>query len=188
MNIPPLTPMSLPTFSSIQELFAHRRSIRYFTEEVIEKQTIDALLEIAEQSPSVENTKPWHFYVVQDQKQKAEIMQHSCYGNFIEGASAIILVTCDKTAQKQASEPMWNVKEMEYSCAIAMEHIMLAASTMDIGSCFISLHHGPVHTWLGLKDSTTVVGGIMLGYIRPSERASNEKHNMRSLEEIATYL
>jgi nitroreductase len=115
-------------------------------------------------------------------------MKASCYGNFITGASAVIIVTCDRATQKRASEPMWNIKEMEYSCAIAMENIMLAALTMDIGSCFISLHHGPIHNLLHLNESTIVIGGVMLGYIKDEELLTNKKHDLRSPQEIATYL
>lgn len=176
------------TFDDIRTLSFNRRSIRYFSEsKSIDRTTMDTLLDVARLAPSVENIQPWQFHVITDPKLKSTIMEFSCYGNFVAGAATFVVVTCDKASKNTSTAPIWNPKEMEYSCAGAMYGLMLAATSLGIGSCWVSLHHGPTHNALHLKDHQTVVGGIMLGYLKEGESMPSGEHDRRPLSEIVTY-
>lgn len=177
------------TYDDLLSLMKKRRSVRYFSEKTIDKATIEKLLSVAVLSPSVENTQPWHFHVVTNPDLKAKLMETSCYGNFVTGASVFIVATCDRAAKGTTMrQTIWNPRELEYSCVAAMHSVMLAAATMDIGSCWVSLHHGPAHNLLKLKDHMVVVGGLMLGYYKAGEIEASGEHERKPMENAVHYL
>lgn len=173
-------------FSDFKTLCETRRSIRYFDAKPVAKDEIMALLEAARLAPSVENLQPWHFHVILDPKIRKIIMEASCYGNFVEGAGAFIVVTCDTTLMGKAAEPVWNERELEYSCMSAMEHLLLGATAMGLGSCWVSLHHGAVNDQLKLPAGHRIMGGIMLGHYKKGEETAGDGHERKPIKEIYT--
>ncbi len=175
------------TYEELLKLLQNRRSIRYFQEMPIKKPVLEKILDAAILTPSVENTQPWHFHVIQNPELKAKLMECSCYGNFVSGASTFIVVSCDKAAKGAVQSTIWNPREMEYSCAGAMHSIMLTATALGIGSCWVSLHHGPSHNLLKLPDRHIVIGGVMLGYKKEAEQEASGEHQRNPLETAVTY-
>lgn len=175
------------TFDELKTLLNERRSIRYFSDTPLKKADIEKILAAATLAPSVENLQPWHFHVVTEKDLKTKLMETSCYGNFVAGAAAFIVVTCNRKVETKTPNIIWNPRELEYSCINAMQLAMLAATTMNIGSCWISLHHGPVHNLLKLPDHHTVVGGLMLGTIKESDKGASREHQRRDVKDAITY-
>lgn len=122
-----------------------------------------------------------------DPELRKKMMHASCYGNFVEGAGVFIVVTCDMSLTTKAAEPVWNPRELEYSCMSAMEHLLLAATAMGLGSCWVSLHHGAVHEALALPRSIAVMGGVMLGHYKAGEESNSNGHDRKPLERIHTF-
>lgn len=175
------------TFDDFAALCKARRSIRYFDANPITQKEILMLLDIAHLSPSVGNAQPWKFHVVQNPDLLKKLMEASCYGNFVAGASTFIVVTCDKTAAPVTQEVLWNPKELEYSCMSAMTHMLLAATAMKLGSCWVSLHHGAAHEVLELPANEIVVGGVMLGHYKAGEEESGGKHERVPLKDLVQF-
>jgi nitroreductase len=86
-----------------------------------------------------------------------------------------------------AKETVWNPKELEYSCMAAMENMLLGATALGLGSCWVSLHHGPVHSLLKLPRHHQVVGGVMIGHYRRGEEKPSDGRQRKALEEICTF-
>lgn len=175
------------TYADFSKLCSNRRSIRYFDAKPVSKNEILELLELARIAPSVENTQPWHFHVITKKELIAEIEKCSCYGNFVVGSGVFIVVTCNRTVQNAVPQPLWNERELDYSCVTAMEHILLGATAMGLGSCIVSLHHGPVHELLKLPRHEVIVNGIMVGHYKPGEEHSNDGRQRKDLDEIYTF-
>jgi nitroreductase len=175
------------TFEEFFNLLRDRRSIRYFDKKPIEKEILERILSAAVLAPSVENTQPWHFHVITNPEFKKKMMETSCYGDFIDGSATFVVVSCDKAAKGATQKTIWNPREMEYSCAIAMHSAMLAATTIGIGSCWVSLHHGPAHNLLKLPDYQVVIGGLMLGYMKDAEKEASGEHERKPLKDSITY-
>jgi nitroreductase len=175
------------TYDELLDLLKQRRSVRYFSDAPIEKDVLEKVLNAGILAPSVENLQPWKFHVITNPALKAKMMEHSCYGNFVAGSGTFIVVTCDRSVQNKTRDTIWNPRELEYSCATAMNDIMLAAATINIGSCWVSLHHGPVHNLLQLKDHQTVVGGIMLGIMKPGEEDMTGEHVRHPLKDTVIW-
>ncbi len=176
------------TFNELQELAETRHSIRSFdTKKLLNKDEIEKILSIGHLAPSINNTQPWHFHVIHNNKLKQDLMDAACYGNFIPGASVFIIITCDKNACPQCiphGMVLWNPKELEYSCAGAINEMMLAATSLNIGSCWVSLHHGKAHDILKLSPGHVVIGGLMLGH--PAERLAIPEHDRKPLKDVVT--
>lgn len=174
------------TYDEILDILQNRRSIRYFSTKKMETGIVKKLIAAARLAPSVENIQPWRFHIIENECLKKDLMNCACYGNFIGGASAFIVVTCDRSTQVSSHVPIWNPKEMEYSCAVAMENMMIAATSLGIGTCWVSLHHGPVHNLLKLRDHEVVVGGLLIGHLKESEYEASGDHERRPIEQFMT--
>jgi nitroreductase len=179
----------MTTYDDLLALMKARRSVRYFSDETIDTRTIEKLIALATLTSSIENTQPWEFHVINNPKLKDSLMKTSCYGNFVEGASVFIVITCNKAAKSTTMQTtIWNPRELEYSCAAAIHNIMLGATSMNLGSCWVSLHHGPAHNLLKLKDHTVVVGGLMLGHYKEGEEEASGEHERRPLDDVIHYM
>ncbi len=177
----------MTNFDELQALLNNRRSVRYFSEKPLEKLMIEQILNAAVLAPSVENIQPWRFHVITNADLKTKMMETSCYGNFVAGSATFVVVVSDKTAQKPAQAPIWNPRELEYSCVAAMQTAMLAAETLGIGSCWVSLHHGPAHNILKLKDHQAIVGGLMFGYPKEGEQKASGTHDRSPLSDVVIF-
>ena len=175
------------TYEGLKALCSARRSIRYFDDKPVARNDILRLLELARMAPSVENLQPWHFHVIVNPALKRKLMEASCYGNFLEGAGVFIIVTVDKTVASQLANLIWNPRELEYSCMAAMEHVLLGATAMGLGSSWVSLHHGIAHEILGLQRHVTVVGGLMIGHYKPGEEEGHDGRQRKPLVDIYTF-
>lgn len=168
-------------YTNFLKLCEARRSIRYFADTPLKQEDILTLLGAARLAPSVGNTQPWKFHIILNTELRQRLMEASCYGNFVEGAGAFIVVTCDTTAQPASGEVLWNPKELEYSCMAAMTYLLLGATSMKLGSCWVSLHHGTAHEILNLPRNEIVVGGVMIGHYRAGEETPGTGHIRKTL-------
>jgi nitroreductase len=176
--------MNLEDFRSLCRM---RRSIRYFDDKQVTKDDLTELLDVAHLAPSIENLQPWKFHVITNEDLRKKLMQTSCYGNFITGASAFVIVTSKKMNQAEVSQVIWNPRELEYSSMAAMTYLLLGATAKGIGSCWVSLHHGEAHALLQLPMNEIVVGGIMLGYIRKDEQTADTHPQREPLSSFVSF-
>lgn len=174
-------------FDDFKTLCDNRRSIRYFAEGPLETTDILKLLELGRIAPSVHNLQPWRYHVINAQELRRKLMETSCYGDFVEGAGTFIVVTCDTSLRAPEQDPLWNPQELEYSCMAAMTQILLGATSLGLGSCWVSLHHGPAHEILGLPLNETIMGGIMVGKLKKGEEKASREHNRRPLSEMVKF-
>lgn len=174
------------TYDAFLELLQSRRSIRYFSDKPVDPAAVEKILNAAILAPSVENLQPWHFHIVETPELKAKLMQMSCYGNFVVGAATFMVVSCDRLRSAKATAPIWNPHELEFSCVAAINDAMLAATSLGIGSCWVSLHHGPSHNLLRLKDHHVIVGGLMLGHFKEGEENASGSHQRSPLTDVIT--
>jgi nitroreductase len=174
-------------YQEFHELCLRRRSIRYFGGEPVSKEQVLQLLELARMAPNVQNTQPWHFHVVFNPEMRKRLMETSCYGNFVEGAGVFLVVAVDRSLEPKSPETLWNPKELEYSCMAAMENVLLGATALDLGSCWVSMHHGPAHAALRLPTHHAVIGGIMLGSFKKGEEEPSGEHQRKPLETMYTF-
>jgi len=135
----------------VTKLIKSRRSIRRYLERPLSKETIDALIEVARYAPSGMNEQPWGFVVIQDRTLIDEISRRSI---------PYIKELIEKNPKLIRYKRRMGVKgfsifyhapcliiilgrldsfSYENDCAMAAQNLMLKASSMGIGSCWIGM-------------------------------------------------
>ena len=105
-----------------------RRSIRKYKPEPIPDEKLTSILEAARLAPSAGNRQPWRFVVVQNKGLKKALAEAANNQTFLNDASAIIVAIGD---------PEVSARWYERDPMIALEHIVLAATAMGYGACWI---------------------------------------------------
>lgn len=132
--------------NSVIDSIKNRRSVRKYTEEQIKEEELSLLLEAAIYAPSAGNDQPWHFTVVQN-RELIDIMSSEAKKgmanspvewivkmgksenlNIFYNAPTVIVVS----GKKDATAPFAD-------CCAAIQNMLIAAESIDIGSCWIGL-------------------------------------------------
>ena len=112
------------------DLLRARRSIRKFTGQPVEPETVDLLLEAALRSPSSKGTNPWELIVVTDPEMLQQLAAAKAHGAaFLQGAPLAIVVCADP-----AKSDVW-VED----ASIAATLIHLEAADLGLGSCWVQI-------------------------------------------------
>lgn len=141
----------------------NRRSIRNFIDKPIEEEKLWRILQAACSAPSWRNNQCWRIIVVRDEAKRRmikDILDHPLPDGYCY--APIILVVCAEPSDSCTKEG----KEYYLAdCAIAMEHMLLAATEEGLGSCFVnSFTEHAMHNILGIPKDVRVVAISPLGY------------------------
>lgn len=163
-----------------------RRSCRKFNGEPPTREELEAILEAGRWAPTGCNAQSVHFIVVQDHKTRSELRTR------VQSAFARIELSDNRNASIRASirQSRTGLYVYDYhapvvvivanradcpnamaDCACALENMMLAATSLGIGSCWLNQlrwlnDHPAIHRYLetlGLDQSERVCGGLALG-------------------------
>lgn len=117
------------------DIIYKRRSVREYQPNcVIAKEVYLELIKAGVMAPSARNGQPWSFICVDDSEIIKELAERVPMVNRFRDASGFILVLLDLTKNPC---PL-----AHQDLAAATQNIMLAATAMNIGTC-----------WIGLKDT-----------------------------------
>lgn len=178
----------------VLELINNRFSVRNYQDRPIEDAKLELILESARLAPSASNSQPWHFYVVRNEDKIRELAKDMPLGSslvinsFIAEAPVVIVATAGPISllHKVTS---FIVKKKWYflDLGIALEHMVLTAWEMGIGSCWIGwFDEKKVRSLLNIPANQEVIAFLTLGY--PKEgRLPFPKHR-KKLNEIVQYI
>ena len=118
--------------SPMIELLRKRRSIRTFTRETIDPETIELLVEALLRAPSSRGNNPWEFVVVDDEVILSKLSKSKEHGSeFLENAPLGIVVCADGTKSDVWIE----------DCAIASIIVQMTALSLGLGSCWAQIRN-----------------------------------------------
>jgi nitroreductase len=114
------------------ELVGKRHSVRSYSDQSVEQEKLMQILEAARLAPSACNVQPWYIVVLQGEQVKGLA---SAYARswFLE-APLVLCVCADTTAAWARGD---RVSYAMVDAAILMEHIVLAATELGLGSCWV---------------------------------------------------
>jgi nitroreductase len=186
---------------TVKEAIEMRRSIRKFKPDPVPKEMINQLLEAARLAPSASNRQPWRFQVITDPELKNRIFEEAVEGHQLQVKEAPVLIVCGSElftfVKKHSLAPPdsdylgansedWDaIKEFipnaHMNTAIAIEHIVLMATALGLGTCWIQWIR-PAQIARILEWPAHIVPLIILtvGYANQSPKPRPR----RSLEEI----
>lgn len=155
-----------------KEVVRRRRSIRKYKDAPVPRRSILKVLEAARLAPSAGHRQPWHFIVVQDRETIGKLV-----GGRRWAAAPVVIVG---VADAEAS-PNWCFNDL----AIAFEHIVLAATDLGLGTCWMGLMYrdAEIKELLGIPDQLKVVAMTPLGV--PDETPAPKAR--KSLDEIVSW-
>ncbi len=110
-----------------------RRSIRRFTDQPIDNETIKNILTAAMYAPSAVNLQPWHFVVIDQRPMMEKIMEIHPHARMLRTASHAVVVCGD--IHLQHADGYWVV-----DCGAATQNLLLAAHALELGSCWVGIH------------------------------------------------
>lgn len=157
---------------NFSEVIEKRRSIRKYKNTSIPKEKILKILEAARIAPSASNRQPWHFIVVENK----ETIKKLAKSEWAAEAPVMIVGLADK-----AASPNW----FDNDLGIAFEHIVLAATDLGLGTCWMGQRNREelVRSLLGIPDNFRVVAMTPLGV--PDETPVHK--DRKSLEDIVSW-
>lgn len=151
----------MPFMSLIQQ----RRSIRTFSERVIDPEKIDLLVEAALRAPSSRGFNPWRIVVVTDKDLLKKLSQSKPHGASFLKHAQLGFVVCADTARTD----VW-IED----ASIASIYLHLAATSIGLGSCWIQIrkrmHNDSlsaedyIRNLLEIPDKIAVEAIIAIGY------------------------
>ncbi len=151
------------------ELVRKRRSMRAYTPEPVDRQSLDLLVETLLRAPSSRNINPWQFIVVDDRDLLKKLSTAKAHGSaFLKGAALGIVICADST-----KSDVW-VED----CSIASILVQMVAESLGLGSCWIQIRLRPhdadstaeayIQELLGLPEHVKVESIVSIGH--PKER------------------
>jgi nitroreductase len=143
--------MAKDTIACIME----RRSNRKYKREALPEADLQTILEAGRQAPSAANRQPWHFVVVTDEKQRQTVSEACNDQTWMADAGAIIA---------GVGKPGVNEKWHAVDVGIAMQNMILAATALGYGTCWIgAFDQGRVKSVLGVPDEMRVIALTPVG-------------------------
>jgi nitroreductase len=132
-----------------------RRSIRKYEKKVVPDEDLRTVLEAGRQAPSAANRQPCHIIVVRDQHEK-ERLAEACSGQTWMAEAGAIIVGVGK--------PAVNDKWYRVDVAVAMQNMILAATSLGYGTCWIgAFDQERVKEVLGVPQDMIVVALTPVG-------------------------
>ena len=184
----------------LSDVIASRRSIRKFKQEDISTDTVRLLLDAARLAPSGSNLQPARFIVAQSPAAKEALGRYTPY-KFIVKASVIFVCCADLTVittrdrrigelrkegafegvdmdmnDPSAVSPIMDAEAvrayLSMNVAIAIEHIVLKAVDLGLGSCWLGrFDRDKVKKFLALDESIYPVVLLPVGHPDQSPKA-----------------
>ena len=113
------------------EVIEKRHSVRKYSDRLVEKELLDAIVKVAQTAPSSRNSKSSAFMIIEDRDTLDALSQMRDYGaSPLKSAQAAILVRGDESKTARWVD----------NCAISATFIQLAVTAMDLASCWIHIN------------------------------------------------
>ena len=172
--------------TKLLEIIKARRDVRgnRFTQQPIEDEKLQMILEAGISAPSVGYSQPWKFIIVQDPsiketlvenftdentKAKAIFGDRSLYSSLkLEGIKeAPVNIAVLYEPKDEAVLGMTSMQQMgEYSVVCAVQNMWLMARALNIGIGWVSiLDEAKVLSTLQVKKSTKLIAYLCVGYV-----------------------
>lgn len=174
------------------EVIASRHSVRTYKPDPVPEGLITQCLEAARVAPSWRNSQCWRFIVVQGHETIEQLAAQRIYGYRINSwlrSAPVVVVACAEPREsgQRGDLPYWAV-----DTAIALEHVVLAATALGLGTCWIGgFNEDAVRRLLEIPERIRVVAYTPIGYPADKEglmgrtvKTIARSHSRKPMEQI----
>jgi len=151
----------------------------------VEAVKLNKIIEAGRLAPSAANRQPWRFYVVSSDENLAKIRK--CYSKSWFGDAPHVLIVAGKrkAAWTRAAD---GYNALETDLTIAMDHIILAAESLGVGTCWIAAFDPDELKKTGILSGDEEVFAITpLGYQKKDFKKSGNK-NRKPFAEVVKFV
>ncbi len=165
---------------AFNELIKKRYSVRTYKSAPVEDEKLQQVLEAARLAPTAANRQPIQFIVLRTAG-RADDLKRMYQKDWLSQAP---LVVCACAVAAGAWVRMDNKNYSEVDATIAMDHLILAATELGLGTCWIA-HFDPqaVRDVLKLPEGVEPIALTPLGYADDQPREKKRK----PLSELVRY-
>ncbi len=156
-----------------------RRSVRKFSEDLVEREKIMNIFEAARLSPSALNRQPWHFILISKQETIDKI-NYACNQTWNAPYMVVACVDPSLSYIREDGEEYWKM-----DLAISMHSLMLAAWELGLGTCWVAaFNESDVKRFLDIPEDIRIMAVSPLGYPAEQKKAVS---NRKKIQEIIHY-
>jgi len=162
------------------ELVKARYSVRAYKPDPVEEHKLAQVLEAARLAPTAANRQPFQIVVIHTAGREAELKRIYNRGWFVQ--APLVLCACGIPAENWVRMDGKNYNDVDV--AIAMDHLILAAADIGLGTCWIAAFDpAAAREVLNLPDDVEPVAFTPLGYPADTSRPKSRK----PLESLVRY-
>lgn len=133
------------------KVISSRRAIRKYKKDPIPEEKLHRLFEALSAAPSGNNREPYKFIFVREKEQRAKIASQACHQEFLTEVPLLMVACCDKGKA--------------FDTAIAVDHLVLAATNEGLGTCWIGwFEKEVVREILAIPETMEIPILISIGY------------------------
>ncbi len=172
----------------LMDIIKKRMSIRSYSEKSLSKETINSILEAARHAPTARNLQQLEYKVITNRGLikklsdgittvlKKENSPMPIRPNFFYNAPLLIIITGPKTNA-------W----IDADAGLAAQNIMLYATSIDLGSCFIGMarnleQNKALLKELHITDDRKIAAAVVCGYANEKPVPKEKKMNAEFFE------
>ena len=162
------------------ELTRKRYSVRAYKPDPIEDNKLQKVLEAACLAPTACNLQPFQFIVINTKGKEAELRRIYNTPWFVQ--APIIICACGIPSQSWTRSDGKNYWEVDVT--IAMDHLILAAADLGLGTCWIgALNPKATREILSLPEGVEPIAFTPLGY--PDDQLGYKSR--KNIDELVRY-
>ena len=155
------------------EAIKKRRSIRKYRQAPVKSGDLRRILGAGRLAPSGGNCQPWSFIVVKESETKKALSIASNDQGWISDADVVVVALGDPSVYSSPSTG----NRHKQDTMIAVEHMVLAASALGYGTCWIgAFKEDEVKRILKIPESLAVVALLPIGVPNEDPPAKPRKH------------
>ncbi|MCH6545535.1 MAG: nitroreductase family protein [Deltaproteobacteria bacterium] len=175
-----------------------RRSVRVYKSGKVTDQQLETILEAARWAPSGANTQPWEFVVTRDREKMKKVRQiyseewkrrkledpihyKGLKKDYVGDVSVLVLVCGDPRTMGvylTTRQPGDREKLFQASVANAVEHLMLMAASMGLGTVWVSVREeveADLRTLFNVPEPLRLLWVVPIGHPRVFPRARTRR-------------
>lgn len=172
---------------TIMDIIKKRKSIRAYKDKALPKNVVNSILEAARYAPTARNLQQLEYKVITSKALMTKLSEGIAVAvqkdgmplkgppgtrpNFFYGAPLLIIITAPKDNKFAASDS-----------ALAVQNVMLYATSINLGSCFIGMarfieRDKNLLKELNIADNMNIVAAVICGYAdeNPEPREKKQK-------------
>jgi nitroreductase len=165
----------------VYEAIESRRSVREYQPGPIDEAALQRILRAGVLAPSARNRQGWKFVVIRDEQRKSRLAREVCEQPWMARASVILAVV--------STEPYTmycGIDAGAVDCAIAIDHMVLAATAEGLGTCWIGhFDQGKCKDLLDVPDSMEIIELLTLG--RGRQGQETQPKSRKEISEVVCH-